>query len=458
MRPGDRVLVVGLGASGEAAAEALLDLGAEVVVTDAGDSTALAERARRLRARGATAQTGGHHTALLDRCDLVVSSPGVPPASPVLSAARERGIEVWSEIELGWSLGSPPVIAVTGTNGKTTTTRLVTEILEAGGIPALAAGNVGLPFTTAVGRADPGAVIVCEVSSFQLAFIHAFHPRIAIVLNVADDHYDWHAGHQDYLDAKARVTMNQGPGDLLAVRAQDAPGTRIAEMSKADVAVFGLERTAELAGRSARELERAPRWVAGIDRAFVTIAGAEDAHEVLPISDIRLPGPHNLENVLAACVAAVEWGVEVSAIATAVRSFEGLPHRTAVVAEVDGVTYVDDSKATNPHATLRALSGFHRVVLVAGGRAKGLDLSGLRAEGDRLVGLVVMGEAAGELERLFPELPTRQARDVEEAVGLAASLAGPGDVVLLSPACSSLDQYSSYAERGERFARAVRAR
>jgi UDP-N-acetylmuramoylalanine--D-glutamate ligase len=467
-----RAAVLGLGVSGVAAASALAELGIAVKAADASSSPALSERASVLEASGVEVRLGlgpdgpDGVSWLLDGVDVIVPSPGVPPSDAALKEAVARRLPVWSEIELGWRLlPSPedcPVVAVTGTNGKTTTTTLVAELLRAAGVEAVAAGNIGTPLTETVRelrRSRGGTVLVCEVSSFQLAFVETFRPRVAIVLNVADDHYDWHAGPADYLAAKARITEFQQPSDLLVVRAGDPGCASIARASKARVAAFGLAPPAEVAGQIAVASRREAEVVAGVDSGAVRITSAVGAFAPLaiPCADIRLEGPHNLENVCAATTAALELGAAHGAVSRALAAFEGLPHRTTLVAEVNGVRYVDDSKATNPHATMRALAGLRDVVLIAGGRSKGMDLSELAAEEGRVSGVVVMGEAAGQLESVFGPKVLGRAADVEQAVAIAAAAARPGDTVLLSPACSSLDQYSSYAERGNRFVRAVEA-
>jgi UDP-N-acetylmuramoylalanine--D-glutamate ligase len=460
-----RAAVVGLGTSGVAAASALLGEGIAVRAADAAATAALSERAAGLEARGAEIRLGldwsldGDGAAwLLEGVDVVVPSPGVPPSDAALGEAVARGIPVWSEIELGWRLRrSPggPVVAVTGTNGKTTTTALVAALLEAAGIEAVATGNIGTPLCDTVRALAPGVALVCEVSSFQLAFVETFRPRVAIVLNVADDHYDWHRGPTDYLAAKARITRCQQPPDLLIVRAGDAGCASIASGSAARLAAFGLGLPADVGAEVALGAGRVPEVVAGLDGDEVVVSAAGAELMRVRCADIRLEGPHNVENVCAAATAALELGAGHEAVARALAAFEGLPHRTTLLAEVNGVRYVDDSKATNPHATLRALAGLDDVVLIAGGRSKGMDLSALGGESHRLRGVVVMGEAAGQLEDVFGPKVLGRAADVEEAVAIAAAAARPGETVLLSPACSSLDQYSSYAERGERFAGAV---
>jgi UDP-N-acetylmuramoylalanine--D-glutamate ligase len=459
-----RVGVVGLGRSGVSAARLLAGVSGAVRVVEREDSPALVSVAGELAALGVTTALGSNDAALADWADLLVVSPGVPPSNPVIVRAIERGVPVWSEVELAWRLAPVPILAVTGTNGKTTTTSLLAAILQDAGLRAIAAGNIGYPLVDAVQSLDgdeglAGAVIVCEVSSFQLAFAPTFRPAIALVLNVADDHYDWHAGYDDYLAAKAQIVAHQGPEDLVIANAADAGAMTIARGAPSRPAAFGLGPPVSV--RASAEAGRPLVAVAGVEGGRVVVEGPRDpgGHAgIIDIDQIRLAGPHNLENVLAASLAALCWGVEAEVIGRAVAAFAPLPHRSTLIATFNEVRYVDDSKATNPHATLRALQGLDHVVLLAGGRAKGLDLSPVAGEADRLVGVIAMGEATAELAGLFSErVRFATAGSVEEAVGIAGGWAVPGDTVLLSPACSSLDQYSSYAERGERFSAAVRA-
>ncbi|GAC1364704.1 MAG: UDP-N-acetylmuramoyl-L-alanine--D-glutamate ligase [Actinomycetota bacterium] len=459
--PFRRVAVLGLGRSGTSAARLLAAAGAEVRVIEREDTPSTVGVAAELALLGITTVLGPEDPAIAGWAEALVVSPGAPPSNPVIVAALERGLPVWSEVELAWRTTSVPVLAITGTNGKTTTTALLAWILQEAGYQAVAAGNIGFPMVDAAaqlsGSSGSRAVIVCEVSSFQLAFTQTFRPDVAIVLNVADDHYDWHLGYEDYLAAKARIAASQGSEDLLIVNAADAGALSIARQAAARLAAFALAPLAAVEAAAA-DLGRPLAALAGIEDGCVLSTGAQGVRRVIEIAKIRLSGPHNLENVLAASLAALEWGVEPGDIGRAVASFSPLPHRSTLIGEIRGVRYVDDSKATNPHATLRALQGLERVVLIAGGRAKGLDLAPLAGEAHRLVGLIAMGEASAELAGHFEGVVRfATAGWVEEAVSLAAAWASPGDTVLLSPACASLDQYSSYAERGERFCAAVAA-
>lgn len=443
----ERVLVVGLGVSGLAAAEALLDEGVAVRVVDEGKSPVLDERAKTLRRKGAEVSL---RASRIDEAWplLVVASPGVPPSSPLLSSALEAKLKVVSEVELAWQMNrdAKRILGVTGTNGKTTTTSLLARMMS-----AAAAGNIGHPLVTAV-RSEPGSVVVAELSSAQLAFIDELRVGSAIFLNLADDHYDWHSDRRDYLAAKARITENQTEDDLFVFRAEDPACREVAGSSDANLAAFGLQPALTV-----RDLSEEPVALVGALEAGSLIAVSDgETHPLVALEDIRLEGRHNLENVLAAALVAFHEGVDVQAIREAVRDFEPLPHRITVVDEKHGITYINDSKATNPHATLTAMEGRERVVLIAGGQDRGLDLSPLATLKPQLLGVVVMGETSNELEGIFAGLPVHRVADVEEAVLAAESMASHGDTVLLSPACPSWDQYSSYVERGERFAEAVR--
>ncbi|HEX2178570.1 MAG TPA: UDP-N-acetylmuramoyl-L-alanine--D-glutamate ligase, partial [Actinomycetota bacterium] len=422
---GHRVLVLGLGKmTGSAVADALGAVGAQIRVHESFPSPAREELGDELRRRGVEVTFGEPEGAEVDRmlewADAVVPSPGVPPSNPVLAAALRSGIPVISEVELGFGFARGPVLGVTGTNGKTTTTTLLAEILAEAGMPARAVGNIGVPFVTAARESVEGSFLVAELSSFQLAFVDRFRPAAAVVLNVADDHYDWHNGYAEYLAAKGRITENQTAEDRLVVRVDDPGCLAIASGSRAEIAGFGLDAPDEVWARFQLGLGRAPALVAGIAGDAVATFDGVETSIVTNLRDIRLEGFHNLENVMAAALAAGKFGVSPEAVASVVRRFGHLPHRTELVAEKGGVRYIDDSKATNPHTTLRALKGLDRVVLVAGGRAKGLDLSPLAEGAGQVSAVVVMGEAALELEQVFAGTPSARAANVEEAVKLAA--------------------------------------
>lgn len=453
----ERVVVVGLGkVTGLAVVDALLDASAQVRLTDS-QIEGNVERAIELRARGVLTELGPPPIGWLDWAQLIVPSPGVPPNNPLLAGAKAAGVPVFSEVELGFRVGRGPIAAITGTNGKTTATLLLSEVILASGRACIAAGNIGLPLIKAERDEPAGTLFICEVSSFQLHYIDSFRARVAVILNVADDHYDWHEDHADYLSSKARITANQTTDDLLIVRMDDEGLSKIAPSSKARIGVLGLAAPEIIRAQCLETLGREPDCMAALVDGALSFRSTNGEAFEMGLSDIRLVGTHNIENVQAVTLAAIALGAKPDDVLKVVRAFEGLPHRMSLVAEVEGVRYIDDSKATNPHATLRALDGLDRVILIAGGRAKGLDLSVLRPEIGRIRSFVAMGEAATEVVAVFEGVNGEVATDVEEAVSMASKMAKPGDTVLLSPACSSWDQYASYSERGDRFAAAVRA-
>ena len=442
------MLVVGLGVSGYAAARALLRIGADVRVTESGDTPALRERAAELRAQGAAVELGGHSFAG-GGASLAVVSPGIPPDSEALTALTERGVEVWGEVELAYRLSgdrSPgrsakdgcTFLAVTGTNGKTTTTSLLAAMLAEGGERSVAGGNIGVPLVDAVEQVGPGGVVALEVSSFQLLTIHEFRAEVAVLLNVAADHLDYHGDIESYAAAKARIVENQTSADVFVTNLDDAIAMKIAAQAPGRVVTFSADDPA------------ADLTVAG---GSLTWRGTPFA----PLESVTLEGRGGVEDALAAAGAALEHGVAPDAVARAIASFRPLGHRLQTVARIDGVDYVDDSKATNPHAALAALRGRRDVVLIAGGRSKGNDLSELRAGVPPVVAVVALGEAAAEVRAAFEGLvPVEVVSDMASAVRAARAHAIPGGSVLLSPACASLDMYTSYAARGDDFARCVR--
>jgi UDP-N-acetylmuramoylalanine--D-glutamate ligase len=438
-------LVVGLGITGEAVARRLAADGAVTVVDDNPDSARFADRAAALQALGVTvigAPTPEQLAEAVAASEIVVPSPGVPEAHPVYGLATERGVPIYSEIELAGVAAAArglPLVAVTGTNGKTTVTTLIAEMFTAGGRRALAAGNIGRPLLDAVH--DDVDVVVAEVSSFQLRFTATFRPRVAVLLNVAEDHLDWHPSFKEYVAAKARIFANQAGDDLLVFNGDDDAVADAARAAPARAVAFTTR------GESRRA------WRVQDGRL-----ARPTGETLLAVADLARQGPHDIANALAAAAAAADLGVTNDDLSAVLASFSGLPHRVTPVGQSGGVTFVDDSKATNPHAALAALAGFDSVVLLAGGRNKGLDLGVLRQEAGRIRAVVAIGEAAGEVEACFAGLrPVRRAGSMAEAVRLGAELAEPGDTVLLSPACASFDWYSGYAARGDDFAREVAA-
>jgi UDP-N-acetylmuramoylalanine--D-glutamate ligase len=434
---GKRVLVVGLGVSGFAAACALVDVDAKVRVTEGEDSDAIRERADALTAEGVEVEIGGHDLDRLD-ADLAVISPGIPPSAGIVGSLRREGIALWGEVELAYRLGACEFLAVTGTNGKTTTTSLLASMLEEGGVPSVAAGNIGLPLVDAVAKIPESGAIAVEVSSFQLATIERFRPRVAVLLNVAEDHTDWHGTFDDYVAAKGRIVENQTEDDVFLPNHADAAAMRIAKHTLARVLPFSGDEP--------------PAGGVGVVNGRLVWQGTE----IVPAEDVPLSGAAGLEDAAAAAGAALEYGVDRQAVARAIKGFRPLAHRLELVAEVSGIRFVDDSKATNPHATLSALRGMKDVILIAGGRSKGIDLAPLRDAAPALSAVIAMGEAAPEIERVFEgTVPVERASSMDDAVARASVRAKPGVSVLLSPGCASLDMYEGYAARGEAFARAV---
>ena len=435
---GKRVLVVGLGVSGFATAQALRAMGALVKVTEASNSDAIAERAGRLLSEGIDVEIDGHRLGSLD-FDVAVVSPGIPPSSEIVRALRAGGVEITGEIELAAKAARCDLLAVTGTNGKTTTTSLLAAMLAEAGVPSTAAGNIGRPLIEAVAEVGEGGAIAVEVSSFQLESTETFHPKVAVLLNVSEDHMDWHGTFAAYAAAKARITENQSPDDHFVFNADDDTAAGIAQDSPARRIPFSIGRV--------------PRDGVGVEHGTVVAGG----RALLAVEDLSLLGAAGLEDAIAAAAAALAYGLDPTAIVRALKGFRPLHHRMELVAEVDGIRYIDDSKATNPHATLAAVKGLSDVVLIAGGRSKGIDLTSLRGTVPPVVGVVALGEARDEVERVFAGVvPVEVVSSMSEAVEFAAKLVSPGGSVLLSPACASLDMYESYAQRGEDFARAVR--
>jgi UDP-N-acetylmuramoylalanine--D-glutamate ligase len=446
------VLVVGLGVTGDAVLRWAQARGhAVTLVDDRPDAVAPARSAvaDALGLRVDASPAGAAVDALVGRMDLVVPSPGVPEGHPLLQAALRRGVARRSEVDLGAELLAArgrPFAAVTGTNGKTTVTELTVAMCTASDVPAVAAGNIGAPLLDeAAAVAD--RLVVAEVSSFQLALTTAaFRPRAAALLNLADDHLDWHRTFDAYAQAKARIFRSQRDDDLLVVNADDPV-----------VAALATEAPARTVACSVT-----PGAAAGY-RLQVGVSGpvlvTPDGVTLVEVRELPSSAPHDLANALAAAALALEVGATHAGVRAALLGYRKGAHRLQVVAEIDGIRYVDDSKATNVHAALAAIRGFGRSVLIAGGRNKGLDLAGLREGAPYLGGVVAIGDAAAEVEAAFRgAVAVTRADSMADAVRAARAFAragDAGDVVLLSPACASFDWYGSYSERGDDFAREV---
>ncbi|WP_422879908.1 UDP-N-acetylmuramoyl-L-alanine--D-glutamate ligase [Nocardioides zhouii] len=475
---GVRVVVAGFGVSGYAAADNLLFLGAQVTALDEATSPEKAEKAELLETLGATVRLEVGATAELPAdVDLVVTSPGWKPSAPLLAQATERGIPVWGEVELAWRLRDPehaaPWLAVTGTNGKTTTVQMLTSILLAAGLRAVAVGNVGLPIVEAVMDPEPYDVLAVELSSFQLHYTHSMSAESAAVLNFAEDHLDWYddepgapdwtpTGMQRYAADKARIFERVQRACVYNL-ADDATEEMVLEADVVEGAravgfTLGMPGTGNLG--VVEDLL--------VDRAFIE-ERASSAAELCTLDDLASTAPHFVANALAAAALARAHGVSQQAVRDGLRAFRPDGHRIALVAESDGVTWVDDSKATNPHAAQSSLGAYDPVVWVAGGLAKGARFDDLVvAVRERLRGVVLLGRdrqvIADALSRHAPDVPVidvgadETGDPMERVVDAAAGLARSGDTVLLAPGCASMDMFSNYGARGDAFAAAVQAR
>ncbi len=436
-----RVLVVGLGKSGLAAARFLKARGARVTVSDARPTTLIAELPQLLD-EGFVVESGSHGLLTFRRQDLIVVSPGVPMNVPELATVRAVGAHIIGELELGWRFLQGEVVAITGSNGKTTTTTLVGEILKADGRPTLVGGNIGLPVVELAGESTAETWSVLEVSSFQLETVETFMPRIAMVLNITPDHLDRHGSFEAYAAAKARITEFQTGEDFLVLNAEDVQAQGVAAKTRAQISWFSGKRRVKQGA-----------FVHGESVFFCATEGAQP-EAVMPVAEIPLAGAHNVENVLAAVCAARLAGVASEVIRGAVAGFKAVEHRLEFVREVGGVRYLNDSKATNVDAAMKAVSSFAGGVwLILGGKDKDSDYTTLGPLlRERVKTVITIGSAAEKIEReLAGVVKIESAETLERAVRLAAEQAVAGDTVLLAPACASFDQFKNYEERGRVF-------
>ncbi len=442
-----RVLVVGLGKSGVSAALFLRKQGARVTVSDTRPSEALAKEIPALLQAGVMVETGGHGVLTFRRQDLVVVSPGVPLSTPELQQVRRYGTPLIGELELAAQSLQGEVIAITGSNGKTTTTSLLGHIFQHAGRQSLVGGNIGLPVVELVAQSTPESTNILEVSSFQLETIQSFHPHIAMVLNITPDHLDRHGSFENYAAAKARITENQTATDFLILNAEDKPTQMIAAKTAAQIFWFsGLRRIKQ--GAFVHE-----------DGVYFLAAEGGTPEPVMPLSGIHLRGAHNVENVLAAVCAARLAGIPAQAIREAIAGFQAVDHRLQFIANVRGVDYYNDSKATNVDATQKALLSFEKGIrLILGGKDKGSDYTVLAPLlHERVRAVYTIGAAAEKIEQQLKDtVPIRHTETLDNAVREATTEAEPGDTVLLAPACASFDQFESYEHRGRAFADLVR--
>lgn len=443
-------VVMGFGVTGRAVSRYLTANGQRVVVAEDRASAGMEKDAAELGVELVEAPDPTELGRLVAGAGQLVPSPGVPVEHPVYDLARAAGVAIRSEIELGWQRlsarggAAPALVAVTGTNGKTTVTTLVTAMLSRSGRRTLAAGNIGTPLVEAAG-ADVD-VVVAEVSSFQLQFTEQFHPKVATWLNLSPDHLDWHPTLEHYAAAKARIWAAQGRGDVAVLNADDTGVMTAAAASGHGVPAEVTRLTYSLEGPSDY----------GVRNGILVGPGGLD---IVSVDGLWRSYPHDIANSLAATATALAAGADLEGCRSVLSSFRTLPHRMEWIGEAGGVQWVDDSKATSPASVVAAVAGFDSVVLIAGGRNKGVDLSVLRGTAPPVKAVVAMGEAAAEVEAAFHgAVPVAVVRGMEEAVDAAASLAASGDAVLLSPGCASFDAYPGYAARGEHFTRLARQR
>ncbi len=424
-----RSLVLGGAVSGRAAARLARRLDHAVTIFDHSPSVLADLRDDRL-----PVTTGTWTPSLLTGVDLVITSPGFSASSEPIQDTLEAGIPLWSELEFASRQIGAPLIAVTGTNGKTTVTGLIAEMLTASGLRAVAAGNIGTPLADVVD--EPFDLAVVEASSFQLRFIEKFHPATAVILNVAPDHLDWHGSFEAYLDAKTQIYRNQNGDDLLVYNVDDQGAVEAVRNAPSRLLpVSGYRRSEGGAGVNGDQLDL--------------------GEVVVPLAAVPVDDPAFLVDLVAAGVVALAHGAEPEAVQQIIKTFSPGPHRRTLVGRWEDVVWVDDSKATNPHAAVASASAYPSVILIAGGRNKGLDLSDLMLV-PTLKQVITIGEAAGELEEAAGAVRIERVHTIQEAVELADRYAQPGDTVLLAPGCASFDMFRSYADRGDSFARAVR--
>ena len=449
----ERTLVIGLGRSGRSSARVLHDLGAKVWATDESTSDKLKSALDELRARGDVFVAPEKLEEVLGELDAAVLSPGVPLNSPLVRRVQTARVPVYSEIELAFRLCKAPIIALTGTKGKTTTTSLVGHILREAGRSARVGGNIGNPLIDEAVAAKPDEWVVAEVSSFQLESIRSFKPKISAIINLSPDHLDRYFSMDEYAEAKFRIFANQNAGDTFVGNLDDE---RIAQMAEGE----GAERLKCRALWYSREPHRMSTLY-GRNAAKIVYApptGDPRPIDIMDVAEIPLLGEHNVDNVMAATLIALAAGVEHGAIRDAVRTFKPLAHRLTPVAEVDGVRYVDDSKATNPGSVIAALRSFEegKIVLIAGGKGKGTDFAELgKAISSRTRAAVLIGTTADEIAEVIKRAKIVRADSMQAAVEAAAEAAEAGDVVLLSPGCASFDMFESAEARGDAFVAAV---
>lgn len=450
---GETILVIGLGRSGLASIEVLRELGVTLYATDEKPRAELREAVATAESFGASFIEAADVGGIVDRLKCAVLSPGVPPTSRIARWMNQANVPVLGEIELAYRLCKAPIVAVTGTKGKSTTTALIGHLLRACGMSVRVGGNIGNPLIKEVRGVGEDAWVVAEVSSFQLETIRAFKPRVAVLLNVSPDHLDRYHSMEEYAEAKYRICANQSLTDWFVGNLDD-PKVRVLHWRHGDTRAQARQLWFSLRGS-----EEATMYLRDGVLIYAPISGDPRPLPIMPCSEIPLPGEHNRQNVMAALLAALAIGCPPAPLRAAIATFAPMPHRLQLVTEIDGVRYVDDSKATNPAAVIAALRSYQQpIVLIAGGRSKGSDLAAMGAEiAGRVKAVVGIGETAREILAAARGVTGAEAFSMEEAVQRARRFAQPGDIVLLSPGCASFDMFASADDRGDQFAAAVAA-
>jgi UDP-N-acetylmuramoylalanine--D-glutamate ligase len=447
----ETALVIGLGRSGRASCSVLRARGATVYATDEKDPHELSETLAELGALGVTFVAPAELGGVLAKITAAVLSPGIPLNGELVRGVQAARVPVYSEIEVAYRIGKAPIVAVTGTKGKTTTTSLIGAMFRRAGKTTHVGGNIGNALISETAIAKPEDWVIAEVSSFQLESIRSFKPKIATILNLSPDHLDRYHSMDEYAEAKLRIFANQGPGDTFVGNLDDPLIGALAEGDDAKRIPARAMWFARAPHRNSTLYVRQNRIV------YAPPMGDPRPVEIMPLSEIPLLGEHNVQNVLAALLVGLAAELDPHALREAVKAFEALPHRLQLVVELDGVAYVDDSKSTNPGSVVAALASFDRpIVLIAGGKSKRTDFAAMGAAiKAKAKAVVLIGEAADEIAGVVDATRTARATSMEEAVNVARALATRGDVVLLSPGCASFDMFASAEARGDAFASAV---
>lgn len=437
-----KVLVVGLEKTGEALCAFLLHQGAQVKVSEKRNPEELGNKILSWEKKGITIEAGGHELHSFLEADLIIPSPGVP-FLPVLKKARDRGVKIISEIELAHRFLRGKIVGITGSNGKSTTATLTSNILKDGGVKAFLAGNIQTPLISFVEQSLPDHVYVTELSSFQLKHIEQFKVNVSVILNISPDHLDWHKTFEDYYESKKNLIVNQGKNE-------------IAILNRDDSLVWSLVKNAEFKIYAFSRKDRVARGCYLHKNSI--ILSEKQPRTLMKISEIPLKGTHNQENVMASALVGLIFGISLSSIRKSIKSFRGLEHRLEKVLSLGEIEFYNDSKATNVDAALKSIQSFDKkIVLIMGGRDKGGDFQKLKKPiKEKVKHLILMGEARGKIQKAFENaIPTNLASSLKEAVQLGFSVATPGEIILLAPACTSFDMFKNFEERGTVFKQEV---